>query len=257
MKMKSQQSNSLLFFLLSFFLSLVHAQNLTNDVTVPLTGERIVTGVLLIGFGIVMLFFGYKLLKPILFLSGFYLFWIIGYAILTKCEPSGGYSNREAVLIFGSLAFGLLGGLLGFFIFRLGLFFVGAFGGLSLSLFILSLKSGGLIQDPTGRSIFIAVLAIGGGIIIQFFVKPIVIICTSFDGAYSIVYGIDIFARTGFNQAATNWFEGKQGLSLNEFTVSWKTITLLVTVLVLFIIGLVVQFRMNRGFKHSCHDSKE
>ena len=178
----------------------------------------ILTGILCIVLGFVLLFYGYRILKTVLFITGFYVFCkcihssslaIIGYALLTQFEPTGGYDNRDLVLIFGSLAIGIVGGLLSYFIFRLGLFMMGALAGLLLALFLLSLKNGGLIPDPTGRIVFLVFMALLGGIVIQFFVKPLVIIFTSFDGAYSIVYGIDIFAQTGFNEIARDYLSGK------------------------------------------------
>jgi hypothetical protein len=46
-----------------------------------------------------------------------------------------------------------------------------------------------------------------GGIIIQFFVKPLVIVFTAFQGSYSVVQGIDVFARTGFTQGTSNFLK--------------------------------------------------
>ena len=118
--------------------------------------------------------------------------------LLTKFQPEGGYSNADAVLFWGSLAIGILGGLLALFVYRVGITLLGILAGFLAATWILSLKSGGLIQDQTGRIIFIVVLCLVGAIIVHFFEKIVIITSSSLGGAYSIVYGVDTFTKTGY-----------------------------------------------------------
>ena len=169
-------------------------QNFRND----LTASAIASGVICIVFGLLFLFAGYRLLKPMLFLAGLYVFTILGFAILTKAQPAGGYPNSDAVLFWGSLAIGVLGGILSLVLFQFGLTMLGVLAGFCLSVFILSLKSGGLIESAGGRIALIVVLCLLGAILIHFFEKPLIIIFSSMGGSYSIVYGIDTFAKMGY-----------------------------------------------------------
>jgi hypothetical protein len=86
-------------------------------------------------------------------------------------------------------------------IWRLGLAAIGALAGFGLALFILSWASGGAISNGTGRSVFIGLMSLVGAIVIHFIEKPFLIFSTSFAGAFSLIYGIDIFARKGFVEA--------------------------------------------------------
>ena len=103
--------------------------------------------------------------------------------------------NNDALLLWGSLAIGLVGGLISVFLYRVGLTLLGLLAGFTLAVWILSLKSGGLITNETGRAIFIGCLALVVAILIHFFEKVIIILASSMGGSYSIIYGIDTFAQ--------------------------------------------------------------
>jgi hypothetical protein len=186
-------------FLLSFTLAQT-AQNITDfqNFTTELTASAIASGVICLVFGLLLLFAGYRLLKPMLFLAGLYVFTILGFAILTKAEPAAGYPNSDAVLFWGSIAIGVLGGILSLVLLQFGLTMLGALAGFCLAVFILSLKSGGLIESSGGRIALIVCLCLLGAILIHFFEKPLIIVCSSMAGSYSIVYGIDTFAKVGY-----------------------------------------------------------
>ena len=212
------------------------------------TAQIIIPAILCISCGLFFLFFGYKLLKPTLFLVGFYIFTILGYAILVKAEPSAGYVHRDSVLLFGSLAIGLIGAFLSLFIFRLGLFILGALAGLTLALFILSFNTNGLISSPLGKDLFMAAMALLGGIVIHFFEKPLIILCTSLSGSYSFFFGLDLFTKIGFADATATFL----GKSLDEswFETNWKLVIMLVSYLILAFLGAFVQFRTTAHIDH-------
>jgi hypothetical protein len=133
-------------------------------------------------------------------------------------------------------------------IWRLGLAAIGALGGFGLALFILSWSSNGSISSGTGRTVFIAVLAIIGSIVIQFIEKPFLIISTSFAGAFSIVYGVDIFARKGFVEAVT-FFLGNDD-SGGSYKVTNSVYGMLGSIIVITLIGIVVQWKFFSKHKH-------
>jgi Domain of unknown function (DUF4203) len=173
---------SFLFFLFSF--AAAQASSTVDTAGSYLNGQSIVAGILLILAGIAVTFFGFRLFKPCLAIAGFLLFTMIGYIILTRVEPSGGYANRDTVLLLGPLAIGLIGALLSLKLVRFGISVIGALGGAALALFILSWKSDGLISSEAGRIIFICLCAVIGSLVIHWFEKPVVIVSTSMLGSY-------------------------------------------------------------------------
>ena len=98
-------------------------------------------------------------------------------------------------------------------------------------------------------------MALVGGILIHLFEKPVVIVSTSLLGSYLIVLGVDEFAKTGFNEAVKQFVRGARTGTYDTaiFTTSGKIYGLLVTAIVLTILGVLVQYRMNsgRGFRHT------
>ena len=241
-------------FYLFLFISTVIADDpvssASNIIGNEYTPSVMVSGILTILIGTLMLFFGYRSLKFLLFFAGFFVFSIIGFAILTKTNAGEGNPN---VLLWGSVAIGILGGLLAIFIYRLGVALLGALGGMALAGWILSLKAGGLLTDDTQRIIFVVVFALVGAIAIHFAEKPIIILCSSFSGAYSICYGIDTFTRLGYAGRLRETYN--TGIERTNFEaqaqeIGWQLGLLLAANIALFIIGVWYQFRSNRDRDH-------
>lgn len=233
-------------------LSLVSAQTTgeaRQSVSNAFSGQSVVSGIILIIVGLMLLFAGYRLLRPTLFIAGMAIFTVLGYILLTRLEPAGGYQNHETVLLLGSLAIGLIGGFLAFFLFSVGLSLLGALGGGSLAMFLLSWRSQGLITSETGRAIFIAVFAVLGAIAMHFLQKPAVIVASSFGGSYLLFTGIDVFTKTGFNAALRLFLSGDLALDVSGFTADGPLYGLLVGVLVVALVGMAVQYSQNRGRK--------
>ncbi|KAJ3121875.1 hypothetical protein HK100_012201 [Physocladia obscura] len=180
-----------------------------------------------------------------MFLMGFIFGAVVGYSGLVHFRPVGGYPSDSNVVMYGS------GGSMVLCLIKLGLVIIGVVGGLFLSLFILGWKDLGVIESGTNRTIFIAVLCVLGAIAAFFLEKHAVIIATSFVGAYSFCFGVDCFAHAGFVQASELFLGGSSGDagSVRVFVVNPKVIALSVSVLVLALLGVVVQYRVNSGKK--------
>ncbi|KAI9014645.1 hypothetical protein BC832DRAFT_161719 [Gaertneriomyces semiglobifer] len=212
-----------------------------------ITAHTGVLGAITIIAGLILLFLGHRLFYPTLFLGGFYLFGSIGYAILVNVEPAGGYgSNRDTILLVGSLAIGLVGGIISVCLVKFGLACIGAAGGVALGLFILSLKDGGLFGG-IAKTIFLIVMGIVGAIVILWLVKPAVIVTTSVLGAYSIMFGVDVFTRKGFHDATRRFFSSSNKPNFDVYTRDGAVLAQLISVVVLAIIGIIVQWRANRN----------
>jgi hypothetical protein len=135
-----------------------------------------------------------------------------------------------------------------------GIFLVGALGGICFALFVIGFYPSKF--TILAESIFIVVAAILGGIIIQFFEKPVIIVSTSFAGSYSIVYGIDTFTKTGFSKTVSIVFKDPRTF-LTVVENKTGLIACYCTLVVLFILGCVLQFRWNVKFEHSLGKKKE
>ncbi|RKO82815.1 hypothetical protein BDK51DRAFT_52089 [Blyttiomyces helicus] len=70
-----------------------------------------------------------------------------------------------------------------------------------------------------------------------------------------MVFGIDCFAQTGFINASESFLSSSDHRSFTTFTGSGKITAMLVSVVVLALIGIVVQFRINVG--RSFHNGKD
>lgn len=247
--------NTIAQLLMVFMIGLVNAapidqsidEGITSTSSGPLTVQAIILGVLCLLVGAVFLFAGIRLFPIVTAIAGFIFFSIVGYIVLVALAPEGGYRDNDTVLLAGSLAIGVLGLFLGLCLWQLGVAFIGALAGFAVANWILSLRDGGLIRSEAGRIILIVALVIVGIILIFMFETPVLIITTSLVGAYLILFGIDQFTRTGFNLSSYYLLTNRR----NNFTLSGPIIGFLVAFIVLSIIGIAVQFRMNKGVKHS------
>ncbi|KAI9152684.1 hypothetical protein H9P43_009480 [Blastocladiella emersonii ATCC 22665] len=204
-----------------------------------LLADEIALAVVFIATGLLACFFGGKLFRVCMFIAGAYLFALVAFSVLQRVEPAAGFGNRQLVYLAVGIAAAVIGGFLLTFFYKLGMFALGAFGGYTLALFILTLKTGGLISGSTVQAVFIAICAILGGIAV-FFVEPHVVrLGTAFGGSYVTFLGLDLFAKTGFADAAKE-FMGHPTLK-PEATAG--VYGMAAGVVVLAIIGAMSQYR--------------
>lgn len=135
---------------------------------------------IMIPYGILQCYFGYKLFKFILGVIGFIFGALIGAMIVTA---TGG---EQAAVIVVSLLCGVAGAYISIALYFVGVFLVGAGAGAAL----IQLLSGG--DAETGAIIAGAIVL---GIVALFVQKVLIIIATAFSGAYSIVLFITLSAE--------------------------------------------------------------
>ncbi|KAG9306466.1 hypothetical protein G9A89_003576 [Geosiphon pyriformis] len=221
------------------------ASQQNSDNASKITVHSTILGILLIALGFVYCFFGRRFFRVTIFILGFYIGSIIAWVILTNAEPSKGYGKGAAtILLVVSLVFGLLIGLLAVCCADFAVYMLGGLGGYVLAIFILAWGNDGIITSKAGRIIFILAFIIAGVILTMLFKNILIILSTSLIGAYSIILGIDIFARTGFKESVRHFMDGNHGII---YHASGKVYGLLVALLVLFIAGSVFQWRYHRG----------
>ncbi|KAI9337367.1 hypothetical protein DFJ73DRAFT_849176 [Zopfochytrium polystomum] len=212
-----------------------------------LSAQQAILGGVCMGIGALLLFLGFKLYRPTLFICGVIFGSCAGYIILIHAEPHpDGYPSRSNVLLFGSLAFGLLIGGMFLCLRKLALLGIGAVSGFFLAMFVLGLRSYGVVDAGWGRAVFIAVFCLAGVVAVFFLEKHVVIVGTAVTGAYGLVFGIDCFAHTGFVQASESFVSSTSTLNFAAFVINGRVIALMVSFVALAVIGIVVQYRINK-----------
>jgi MFS family permease len=224
----------------------ISAQDAAGEPGSKLTVHAIISGIILIITGIIFCFFGRRYYRTVLFLVGFYIGAIITWIILTNREPSGGFAGAASltIILIVSLAVGFVVGLIFMCCSTIAVWFLGALAGYLFSLWILAWASDGLIHSKAGRIIFIIVLTLIGLLLAIFFKNTFIILGTAFIGAYAIILGIDLFARTGFALSVKAFMDGNHD---TDYKVNTKVYLMLAGMIVLFILGSIFQYRYYRN----------
>ena len=173
-------------------------------------------------FGFIHCFFGYRIFKIMLGLTGFALGFILAIA--------AGYtiSNDDMVVLVIGIVGGLIGAGLLVVLYMIGVFVIGALlGGL-----IASFASGFLLANPEPAIVLIS--AILSGVLALFFQKLMIILSTSFSGAWGVVVGISFFVIKDFKFTNLEFLIQSGQTQLVAMTASW---------VVLGLTGLIVQYR--------------
>ncbi|KAI9358894.1 hypothetical protein DFJ73DRAFT_757792 [Zopfochytrium polystomum] len=219
-----------------------------------LTPFKIVASIYLLSVGVMLLFFGHRLFKPVLYVSGMNFTILVTLAIVhgkkvlmafpnSVSNRTGNYYN-DSVYFFTSLATGLVGGLLFTCFWRAGVFTVGASLGYTLSTFVLSLVSNGTISSSVGRGAFIISIVLAFGIAILFFEKHLLILSTALPGALAVALGVDVYTQCGVVDAHRSFISGAGGFETNP-----KYWGVLASFVVLAVVGCGVQAIMAARLK--------
>ncbi|KAG0274747.1 hypothetical protein BGZ95_009507 [Linnemannia exigua] len=169
-----------------------------NRIQTPLSWQRVISGGVLLGFGVLLCLFGFRYLRFSLLLTGFIGGGIAAFAILTNTEPDGLWSNRILIYVAVCIAAGLLIGVLMLGLNKYATWILGGAGGLALGVYILSWRAGGLIHNTAGRIGLMAGAAALGMFLSIFLGKLTTIFATVLIGGYMFTLGLDMFLRTGF-----------------------------------------------------------
>ncbi len=130
---------------------------------------------ILIVFGLVCAFFGYRLVRLLIALQGFLVGGIASLIILSQTTELAGWP-----LVLICVAIGLVLGALSYFLFRLGLFLLA---GVAAFLVI-----GGVLGSFMTNFTVCCALAVGGGVVVGIlalvFTRPVIIIATACGGGW-------------------------------------------------------------------------
>ncbi len=186
----------------------------------------VIGGVIITAYGIINCFFGYRFFQILLGIWGFFLGGAVGVSLTAEAAPI-------AVLIAGVVG-ALMGAVLIYFLFRLGLFLIGAILGYALTTALLTAL--GINENVFMFSVF------GGaffGVLALLLKNFFVILITAFSGASTIIVGVTLLLD---GDRMANAFVARQ------FTTTPDTPSSLISILwlLLAITGMVIQQRSRR-----------
>lgn len=191
------------------------------------TGASILVPVLLIGFGLVNCFFGYRLFKLMLALWGFLLGVIVGAIIANSLAE-----EQTSWLVVGVVVGGLLGAVLLRSLYMFGVFVVGGIAGA-----LLANAGGGMLGVETPL-VVIVVFAIVGGIAVMILQRVAIILTTAILGAWAIVRGISLLLTGSESLPA-----GATSMTTPAQEIGLPVLIVLILLAILGVVGIVIQFR--------------
>ncbi|RHY25430.1 hypothetical protein DYB32_008315 [Aphanomyces invadans] len=205
-------------------------------------GPDVIAG-LAIAAGFTAVFFGYRLIRPAVFLAGFAIGSIVCFIASERIFREKTYVETACWIAFALGGFIL--GLLVVWLYKVGIFLVGAFAGLLLAT-QLHTSFGYAIYPSDPQVVLIIFLVVFGlicGIVAVKIERPFLIVATAWAGAVTGVWGIGFFAGHYPNTAnLKEHADAKGDWHVNVPDEWWGY---LAGSIVLALLGMYVQFRQN------------
>ncbi|KAF9305188.1 hypothetical protein BGZ74_011116 [Mortierella antarctica] len=168
--------------------------------SVKISSQNAGLGTILILIGLVQVFFGFKFIRLTLILTGFISWAVIAMVIMVRIRWDMLYvAFKPSHYVFWVwLMSGLVGGILSFRYWNLGVTFAGAFGGFAVAMGIIAVTSNSM--GAVGRYVFLAIEILLGAAAATFYERFFIIVSTSCGGAYLFMYGVDEFVQVGYRE---------------------------------------------------------
>ena len=172
--------------------------------------------------GCIQCFFGFRIFKFILGLAGFLIGGLLagaaGYAI----------SQEETVALLSALVGGVIGSVLMFALYVIGVFLMGALlGG------VLGVVLAAAAQSEPEPAVLLILAIIGGGLAVVF-QKVMIIVSTGFGGAWNVVAGIAYFTTGNMATGDIGQLIRSGGGQLYAMLLCW---------IALGLVGVIVQYK--------------
>jgi len=192
--------------------------------------------------GLLWVFLGYRLIKVVLFLGGFVLFFFILLIVLNSHATSLAQWLRYVI----AAGAGLIGGFLFVVLRKVGYFLFGFLLGAVIGAIVLAALSGPLSGVFTSALVPLIIILVCGlvvAIATVFLSRHLLIFATSINGAYLV--GVTVDGLAGLNTSVSTLVTHII-TNFNEkfsFGTSWQPFAVLGGIAVLAIIGIVVQYK--------------
>lgn len=193
--------------------------------------------------GAIVCFFGYRLLRPAIFICGF-----LAGGLLVALIIEYAFASMSWVALaswIGFIAAGAISGCLVLMMYHVGLFVIGALAGALLAFtlntsFMYRLYPS---QPNVMLVLLIVVLSVVGGVLAWKVERPVIILATSFIGADAIVWGIGYFAGKYPSGADLKRFRHVNGHGDWVYSIPTAWWFYLAALVLLFLAGTFWQFR--------------
>lgn len=191
--------------------------------------------------GIVLLGWGIRFFRTVVALSGFASLGVIAFIILANVDERVGLGKHaKMIMLGGALIGGLIGAALGLWVWMVALGAVGGLGGLVVALWVLSwpsVKGKAWVEGPVERPLFIAGASLAGCVLALVYEKAIIVAGTALIGSLGVCSGVDVFLETGLNKQLKAVIVNKEVTRVQP-----QTMVMLVSVVGLFVVGMVFQY---------------
>ncbi|KAF9151387.1 hypothetical protein BG015_006746 [Linnemannia schmuckeri] len=161
-----------------------------------------VLGIILIIVGLVQVFYGFKFIRLTLVLTGFISWAVISMIVTVVLRWDLVYFLFKPSHYYFWIWFlaGILGAILSFRYWDLGVAFSGGFGGFALAMGIIAAVNDSHNVTNTPRYILLAVLILLGAAVAIFYERFSIILGTSLGGSFMVMFGIDEFLQAGYRE---------------------------------------------------------
>ncbi|CDS14239.1 hypothetical protein LRAMOSA06409 [Lichtheimia ramosa] len=182
-------------------------------------------------------------------ITGFLIGAMVTWMILTAAEPLGnGYPRASIVYSCGCFGAGIiLAGVLMFY-WRVGLYFLPAFAGYMLAIFIWCWKEDYILLNVYARQFTSVGFAVGGILLALVCEFVTVVLSTSFIGAYCFMFALDLIIHGGMVDGPRFMLDFRPRIQEKHlYHVTQKVYAMLGGILGLWVMSMIWQLAYNRG----------
>ncbi|KAF9350133.1 hypothetical protein BGX34_001386 [Mortierella sp. NVP85] len=217
--------------------------NSTDPFTNPLyltpstfTWEQAIYGILFLVIGGIELFHGYKYIRLTMLVAGFLVWASTAVMIMITFNSIDGVYQSAGVYFAIWLSVGILGAIVSFFLWHVGIVLTGTYGMFVVVAVILTAVN---LTNYTVRYIIVSICISVGGYLTKRYERIAIIVATSVGGAYSMMYGLDMFVQTGFRSTFRVMFSQ----STKEFHSNPGTWVMIACIPVIAAIGIAWELK--------------
>jgi hypothetical protein len=221
------------------YISGVRAQDTftINEADIKMDAGSIVGAIILWILGLAFIFSGKRIIKILLFIVGFIFFGLFSLFIATNIVDTESITSSQRIgIIVGSVIAAILGGMLSWYLYKLGIAILGFLMGFSIGSFVVhripSLETHFWTRFGimVASGFAIAILAI-------FLMKLMIIISTSFVGSQMAMIGVDLIINQGYSKFILIYIKSK---AIQVTPVLW---VMLGSSIILTLIGILFQWK--------------
>ncbi|ORX61670.1 hypothetical protein DM01DRAFT_319139 [Hesseltinella vesiculosa] len=177
---------------------------------------------------------------------GFLALGLVTWVGLTNCQPEGGYINDGVTMLAVPAGLGVLGAVICFIVWIVGMYVIGAVAGLAFALFVLCWRQDLVISSMVARICFLTAMPLVFAGATFFLERHIILVSTAFVGAYLFTLAVDLLARTGYAAGVRTLLDRNPAHAV-DYNLTKNVYVLLAVTLLLFLISCALQHLLCRG----------